>query len=128
MKKLTDDTPLILVVDDEDDAARMTVYVLGLAGFLVERVAGGEEALAMMQTQKVDIVVVDLVNRPVDGFELLTRMKAAPALQSIPVLILSERVDDPEIATRLMTLGAAGWVKKSQHNNLVDQIHTILSR
>lgn len=87
-------TPLrILVADDNND---MRAYLKSLLEphAQVSVCADGETALALLQTQAVDLLVSDVMMPRLDGFGLLARIRADPALQQLPVLLLSARAGE----------------------------------
>ena len=57
--------------------------------FEVIQAADGEEALRVMHAHVPDLVITDLTLPGVNGFELVTRMRAIPALAAVPVICLS---------------------------------------
>jgi len=81
----------LLLVDDEDDFRRATSKTLGRRGFTVTEAANGEEALAAIQRECPDIVVLDLKMPGMSGIETLHRVrKTEPTL---PVIILTGHGD-----------------------------------
>lgn len=84
----------VLVVDDDLKISKFVEKGLREAGFAVDAVANGPDALALARTTPYDVAVVDVMLPGFDGLELIERLRAA-RLQ-FPVLILSARrsVDD----------------------------------
>ena len=81
--------PLILVVEDYDDAREMYVEYLTFTGFNVESATNGLEAIEMTQRLKPDLVLMDLALPKLDGWEATRRLKSDPATASIPVIALT---------------------------------------
>ena len=81
----------ILVVDDEPQELRMFWRMLISAGrgYHVLTAGDGEEALALMRTQHCDAVLLDLVMPKMDGFQLLQARSSDPALQAIPIVVIT---------------------------------------
>lgn len=78
----------LLVVDDEAQILELLELTLSLQGFYVSTAAGGPQALEMLQTCAVDVIVMDVLMAPWDGFETVRRMhRAQPVLP--PVVFLS---------------------------------------
>src|ERR1051326_4631818 len=78
----------VLVVEDERMMSRVVGRGLSAAGCDVTFAANGEEALTRLQEALPDLVVSD-VNMPrMDGFELLTRIRAQPSTRALPVILL----------------------------------------
>lgn len=81
--------PLILVVEDYDDAREMYVEYLTFTGFSVESATNGLEAIEMTHRLKPDLVLMDLALPKLDGWEATRRLKSDPATSSIPVIALT---------------------------------------
>lgn len=96
----------ILIVDDikmNRFLIRTMLSSLPETGFL--EAANGREAVEMLLSQEVDLVLLDLMMPVADGFFVLEAMRAAEQLQNIPVVIHSQ-VDDEESIHRALELGA----------------------
>lgn len=79
----------ILIVDDEQDLARMFAQLLDDAGYSTAIAGTGEDALARVQMQPPDLLLLD-VNLPgLDGFELAAMLKADRATAAIPIIMVS---------------------------------------
>ena len=81
--------PLILVVEDYDDAREMYVEYLSFTGFRVESATNGLEAIEMTQRLRPDLVLMDLALPKLDGWEATRRLKSDPATARIPVIALT---------------------------------------
>jgi CheY-like chemotaxis protein len=65
----------VLVVDDDDDNREAIVEVLSEAGYRTKGASGGEDALAILRTDRPCLVLVDLIMKDMDGRELLIRAR-----------------------------------------------------
>ena len=81
--------PLILVVDDVEDARTMYTLYLATHGYRVSEAADGARALEVTFEQRPALVVMDLGLPKVDGWEATRRIKADPRTRHIRVLALS---------------------------------------
>lgn len=91
-----DDLPRILNVDDDAMMRELTGDELG-GSFQVLAAASGEECLTMLQSAKVDLVLLDVEMPPgIDGYETCRRIKANEDWSDIPVIFLSghDRIED----------------------------------
>lgn len=81
----------VLIVDDEADIRYLVKVNLELDGHHVDMAADGAEALAKIQADPPDLVVLDLMMPVVDGWEVLESIKSEPEpeIQNIPVLMLT---------------------------------------
>ncbi len=80
---------LALVVEDDDNAAALIERQLALEGFRCIRAATGEEALVRAAKERPGLITLDIFLPHMDGWQVLERLKADPALAAIPVVIIS---------------------------------------
>jgi DNA-binding NtrC family response regulator len=99
-----------ILVTDDDDACRDTIQrTLEREGYLVEGVAGVDDALDAIQRKRFDLIVCDYWMMGKTGFDLLCELqKQGP---QIPVLMVSA-CSDPVLETLAAELGAAGLLRK----------------
>lgn len=85
----TDTAPLILVVDDYQDAREMYAEYLQFSGFRVAEARNGNEALEQAFALKPDLILMDLSLPGMDGWEATRQLKADERTRSIPVVALT---------------------------------------
>jgi CheY-like chemotaxis protein len=103
------DRGVILVVDDNEENREMLARRLERQGYEVRAAAGGGEALAMLAAAAADLVLLDVMMPDLDGYEVLARLKADPALRNIPVLMISS-LDEVDSVARCIELGADDYL------------------
>jgi CheY-like chemotaxis protein len=81
--------PLILVVDDYQDAREMYAEYLQFSGFRVAEAKNGNEAVEKAFALKPDLILMDLSLPGMDGWEATRRLKADDATKRIPVVALT---------------------------------------
>lgn len=81
--------PLVLVVEDYQDAREMYAAYLQFSGYGVAEAANGVEAVEKAQELLPDIVLMDLALPRMDGWEATRRLKADPRTRHIPVVALT---------------------------------------
>lgn len=101
----------LLLAEDEPDVQLIARLSLKKAGFTVVTVATGVELLARVAAEQPDAIMLDWMMPDMDGFETCTRLKADPATARIPVIFLTARVQESEVA-RALALGAVGCIGK----------------
>jgi PAS domain S-box-containing protein len=79
----------ILVVEDEPDISELITLQLRSEGFDVLATAKGEEALALAQSESVDLITLDMMLPDITGMEVLRRLKADTKTADIPVIVVS---------------------------------------
>jgi CheY-like chemotaxis protein len=81
--------PLVLVVDDYDDAREMYAESLLVSGFRVAEAADGAKAVELARSLSPDVILMDLSLPGVDGWEATRQLKADARTQHIPVVALT---------------------------------------
>ena len=79
----------ILVVEDQEDNRRILRDLLASAGYEMSEALTGEEGVAMARTHRPDLILMDVQLPKLDGYEATRRIKADPALQSIPIIMVT---------------------------------------
>ncbi|HOL40526.1 MAG TPA: response regulator [Methanospirillum sp.] len=80
--------PHVLIVDDEPALNELFVIGLNKYGFKTEGVFGGQECLDLLSTHyRPDIILLDMMMEPMDGWETLNRLKRIEELKNIPVIM-----------------------------------------
>ena len=88
------DMPRILVVDDNSDLRAYISNVLQRQGYQVRTAHDGEAALTMLETFLPNLVLTDLMMPGMSGLELLQQIRQDNRFSSIPVVLLTAKVDD----------------------------------
>lgn len=81
----------ILVVDDDQAIRTMLVMNLQLEGYDTREAADGIEALDLVEQAMPDLMILDVMMPNLDGLDVLSRLRADPKTQTIPVIVLSAR-------------------------------------
>src|SRR4051812_21025006 len=116
----------ILVVDDEIGARTLIGIMLDRGGFEVLKASDGNEALSILDQDKPDLVILDIMMPGMDGFELCKRIRERPETTEIPILMLSTR-GDAESVMRGMDAGASDYLPKPiLHHDLVAKVRHLL--
>ena len=79
----------ILVVEDHADNRQIIRDMLAPTGYEITEVENGEEALAAIANQRPDLILMDIQLPVMDGYETARRIKADPALRSIPIIAVT---------------------------------------
>ncbi len=101
----------VLVVEDSSTIRKLTALALKVKGFKVLTASDGMEAIELMTTNPVDLLITDLNMPNIDGFELIRLVRENPDFSSIPIIILSSE-DSNENIERGMKLGANSYLTK----------------
>jgi GAF domain-containing protein/DNA-binding response OmpR family regulator len=118
----TGDGPMVLIVEDDSRAADLLSLYLVDAGFSVVVAGDGEAGLARAREQRPALIVLDVLLPTIDGWEVLARAKADPALAGIPVIVVS-MVDE---RGKGFALGAADYlVKPARRETLIAAVRRL---
>ena len=101
----------LLLAEDEPDVQLIARLSLKKAGFTVVTVGNGVEVLQRVVEERPDVILLYWMMPDMDVYETCRRLKADPATSSIPVIFLTARVQEAELA-RAMALGAVGCIGK----------------
>ncbi len=101
--------PLVLVVDDDERIREYVRVNLEMEGYVVREAASADAALAAIDDQAPDLVLLDVVMPGVDGWQMLQRMQERHG--SIPVIMFSGQIDS-STAADATERGAHGFVGK----------------
>lgn len=117
----------VLVVDDEHFSRRLACLLLERAGFRVLTAANGEDAILLAKVQRPDLILLDLVMPKMGGHEALRRLKDDPDLHHTPVIVVTAKAAEQDIAASFR-LGAAFHLEKPYETmDLLTKIHAALT-
>jgi DNA-binding response OmpR family regulator len=120
--------PLVLIADDDPDILSLVRLRLERAGYDVLAAQDGEQALSAALERPPDLVLLDVMMPKLDGHEVTERLRGNEATRHVPVILLTARVQEADIA-RGVHAGADDYVAKpfSTHE-LRDRVHAALGR
>jgi DNA-binding response OmpR family regulator len=102
------DSSTILLVDDEESIQKLLAYPLEREGYRVLQARDGEEALTRFASERVDLVVLDIMLPKLDGLEVCKRLRAE---SEVPIIMLTARDDELDKVLGL-ELGADDYITK----------------
>ncbi len=117
----------ILVVDDEIGALTLIGIMLDRGGFEVLKARDANQALAILDKETPDLLILDVMMPGVDGIELCQIIRKRKETADTPILILSAR-GDAESVMRGMDAGASDYLPKPiLHHDLVAKVRHMLN-
>jgi two-component system chemotaxis response regulator CheY len=102
----------------------MVSFTLKAAGYDVIEAGDGAEALDLLRTRSVDLVISDINMPRVDGIELTRQLRSQPAFSRTPIILLTTE-SDPEKKAQGRAAGATGWIVKPFKQ---DQLLAVVSK
>jgi len=100
--------PHVLVVDDNETMLQLYERCLAMGRWSVTTAASAQEAEEILRRATPDAIVLDVMMREVDGWELLQRLRSQRGLEGVPIIVCSI-LDERELA---LALGAQSYLKK----------------
>lgn len=117
----------ILIVDDDFAIRRLVEYCLRSLPVGQIAVTNGQNALTVLRREKIDLVVTDLMMPEINGFDVVRSMRADPALQNIPVMLLSCQ-GNPELPAEAAAAGVqAYFMKPFSPSRLIETARQLLA-
>src|SRR5262245_3364762 len=101
----------ILMVDDDREIVRVVRAYLEQAGYQVVSAYDGATALHAIRTEHPDLVVLDIMLPDLDGWSITRTMRSEPRLATLPIILLTARVDDTDKVVGL-EMGADDYITK----------------
>lgn len=101
----------ILIADDEPSILLSLQFLLQKAGFEVRLARNGEEVIQAVEQSVPDLILLDAMMPKRDGFDVCQTIRANPAWQRLPILMLTAKSRDVE-RQKGMALGATDYITK----------------
>ena len=121
-----DNKKTIMVVDDNPDIITIVKTILEGKGYGVLSASSGPELLNMLKSQKPDLIILDIMMPEMDGLEVLTRLKGMSDTTSIPIILLTAKVQYEDVLGGYK-LGADYYITKPfTSTQLVNGINLLL--
>ena len=125
----TDETgagkPKVLVIDEEENVCELITIYFEKAGYDVVCCGNGEDGIEMLQSQKPDIVILDLMLPGMDGLDVCKEVRKS---SNIPLIMLTARVDEVDRVLGL-EMGADDYITKPfSPRELLARVKAVLRR
>ncbi len=116
----------ILVVEDQEDNRRIVRDLLASAGYEVLEAVTGGEGVTLAETQRPDLILMDIQLPGLDGYEATRRIKGNPALHNIPIIaVTSYALSGDDV--KALEVGCDAYVAKPYSpRELLAKIHEYL--
>ena len=118
----------ILVVDDERDLLELLSLNLSAEGYTITTVETGKEAISAIETERPDLILLDIMLEDISGIQLTGKLKNSPETASIPIILLTAKDTEMDMVVGL-SVGADDYVTKPFSTKiLVARIEAVLRR
>lgn len=118
----------ILVVDDSPMIVDVFVAMLERGGFRPIAAYSGEECLTILKDLTPDLILLDIMMEPMDGWETLEKIKYDPKIRQIPIMMLTAKQLTPDEAQKYGVYIEDYIMKPTTHRQLYDAIEYVLKR
>lgn len=117
----------VLIADDEQNIVISIEFLMKREGFQVLIANDGEDALAKVQSERPDLVLLDVMMPKKNGYEVCQSIKSDPALAATKVLMLTAKGRDTEVAKGLAIGADAYMTKPFSTRDLVAKARALLA-
>src|SRR6476660_5542198 len=118
--------PVIFVVEDDDDIARLIFHNLQAAGFEVQSFASGASVLSEAMRELPALFLLDVMLPGTDGFELCRHIRQTPALSATPIIFLTAKTSESD-RVKGLELGGDDYITKPfSPRELIARVRTVL--
>jgi DNA-binding response OmpR family regulator len=118
----------ILIAEDERDIRDLITFTLRFAGYDVVAVSNGEEAVTATHNELPDLVLLDVRMPRMTGYEACEIIKADPATANIPVVFLSAKGQEAEVAAGIDAGAEEYIIKPFSTDELTAHVGSILKK
>ena len=117
----------IVVADDDLDLCELLAMKLRQSDFEVFMALDGMQAIELVRSVEPDLVILDIMMPLMSGMEVLRQMKSEPAIADIPVILMTAKRQENDVASGF-ALGVVDYIVKPFNlKDLVVQVRTVIS-
>jgi two-component system, OmpR family, response regulator VicR len=117
----------IVYIEDDLEMIDLVKLILSRRGYEVKGAHGGREGLDLVQDEKPDLVLLDLMMPDVDGWEVYQQIKGNPATHDIPVIVITAKAQPIDRVLGLHIAKVDDYISKPFHpQELIDSIDKVL--
>jgi CheY-like chemotaxis protein len=121
-------TDTILIVDDDSAVREIFSIYLERAGYRILTTPGGIECLEMLKTQSPDLILLDLMMEPMDGWETLLAIRHNPSFHYVPVIIITGKQPVQEEILQYGVLIEDFIVKPVEFKRIAESLHGVIKK
>ena len=119
----------VLCIEDEPEISELLRLILSRAGYKVIKAENGPKGLEFLNSETVDLILLDLVMPEMDGWEVYQRLKANERTRDIPVIIVTAKAQRIDRVLGLYIVGADDYITKPfSPKALISSVEEILAK
>lgn len=125
---MAQDKQNVLVVDDNDDVRDLVVLFLSADGFHVFSASNGEDALAILKNNPINLVLLDVMMPGKSGIEVLAEIRthSNKAIREIPVMMITAKSSTEDIDAALAAGASSYVIKPFRATTIREKVRSIL--
>ena len=117
----------VMVVDDNPGIVVLVERILKMAGHEAIKTSGGEDALIKLETEKPDLILLDIMMPRLDGWQTLRRIREFDGMKNVPVAMLTAKKLTAETTEREELEELVDYIQKPfTKNKLIEKVNSIL--
>lgn len=119
----------ILIIEDEEVLVNMYETKFTSEGYQILKATNGEDGLILVQKEKPDLILLDVILPKMDGFMVLKKIKSDPTTKNIPVILLTNLGQDEDI-NKGKEDGAVAYLVKANltPSEVIDKVKEIFKK
>jgi DNA-binding response OmpR family regulator len=115
----------VLVIDDEPEMLNLIQYTLEKGGYAVAVCSNGREAFGRIETEKPDLVILDVMLPGIDGYSLQLKISQAESTKKIPIIVLTALEPSKTLFAKFPQV--AGFMTKPfRTDDLIAKVQSVL--
>lgn len=118
--------PRVLVVDDVVENIQIALNLLGTCQYDLSYATSGQDALTLINHNRYDLILLDIMMPGIDGYELCQRMHAMPGYNRCPIIFLTARTDQSSLEKAFEVGGVDYIAKPFQGSEFLARVNTHL--
>ncbi|HHY88176.1 MAG TPA: response regulator [Chloroflexi bacterium] len=124
----TENSPRIIYIEDDPEMIELVHIILNRRGFKVKGAQWGRQGVDMVQQDRPDLVLLDLMMPDLDGWDVYHQLKANPDTQDIPIIVISAKSQPIDRVLGLQIAKVDDYVSKpfSPHE-LISSVDRVLN-
>ena len=125
---MTPEQTRILVADDDRDIRDLVTYKLGQAGYTIQAVASGTQALAAIEADPPELAVLDMMMPGLSGIDVLRKIREDGRMSGVRVILLTARARDADVDAGFASGADDYIIKPFSPRELLHRVNTLLAR
>ncbi len=125
-KEFVDDTPTVLIVDDNPNNLKIIALILRALKYKIIIATNGEQAIELLNQSRPDLILLDIMMPKLDGSETCKIIKSKKENENLPIIFITA-LNDPDSIVKGFAVGGVDYITKPfNKNELISRVKTHL--